>query len=132
MVRCCVRSAAGIEAARCRRQHTRHRATRTNPAFEYMAGAYYENDFDVEDIAANAQAQLDKQAEEAQSLECTSDASGFPASNWEEFHAVHNSAKFFKPRRYMPLAFPELMRPDIHVIELGCGAGASIIPVLQV
>lgn len=97
-----------------------------------MAGEYHESDFNVEDIATDAQAQLEKQAEAARLLQSTKEANGFPASNWEAFHAVHNSAKFFKPRRYMPLAFPELIQPGIHVVEVGCGAGASIIPVLQV
>lgn len=96
-----------------------------------MAGEYHESDFNVEDIAADAQAQLKKQAEEADLLQ-TSDATEFPALNWEQFHATHNSAKFFKPRRYVSLAFPELLQSNAHVVELGCGAGASIIPVLQV
>ena len=57
-----------------------------------------------------------------------------PYRNWEAFHATHSSAQFFKERRYVPLAFPELMRedPPMHIVELGCGCGSSIVPVLKV
>jgi hypothetical protein len=60
--------------------------------------------------------------------------SNFPPSKWESFHLVHSSARFFKERRYLPLAFPELLRAEepIHIVELGCGAGASILPILKV
>lgn len=115
----------------CRRHHRVPGVSRARAGLEYMAGEYHESDFNVADVAADAQEQLRKQAEEADLLQ-TSDASDFPALNWEDFHATHNSAKFFKPRRYVALAFPELMQRNIHVVELGCGAGASIIPVLQV
>lgn len=34
----------------------------------------------------------------------------------------------------MPLAFPEVMQVDplLHIVELGCGCGASIVPILKV
>eukprot|EP00892_Ulva_mutabilis_P009659 jgi/Ulvmu1/7065/UM033_0125.1 len=130
MVLWCARGVAGKVASRFGHR-THHSTVHSTPAFKYMAGEYHETDFNVEDIAADAQARLEKQAEEAQTLHSMNKASEFPASNWEDFHAVHSSAKFFKPRRYMPLAFPELVQADIHVVELGCGAGASIMPVLQ-
>ena len=62
----------------------------------------------------------------------TSKVTDFPASNWEDFHATHYSAKFFRERRYMPLAFPELLQPNAHILEIGAGAGASIVPILKV
>lgn len=71
------------------------------------------------------------QAELAAQLQ-TSRVTDFSASNWEHFHATHYSAKFFRERRYMPLAFPELLKADAHILEIGSGAGASIVPVLKV
>lgn len=62
----------------------------------------------------------------------TSKVTDFPTSNWEDFHATHSSAKFFKPRRYICLAFPALLQPGVHILEIGCGCGASIIPTLKV
>lgn len=55
-------------------------------------------------------------------------------SNWERFHKAHSSAKFFKERRYLPLAFPDLVdgQPKLHIVELGAGAGAAVMPILRV
>jgi hypothetical protein len=44
----------------------------------------------------------------------------------------HRRGRFFKERRYLPLAFPDILDPSVpHVVELGAGAGASLLPVLQ-
>lgn len=126
-----------------------------------MAGEYHENDFDVSEIADEAHGVLSQQvtttithsgpalailnhspvdcidtnthvqAELAAQLH-TSKVTDFPAANWEEFHATHNSAKFFKERRYICLAFPELLQQNAHILEIGCGHGSSIVPVLKV
>ena len=51
---------------------------------------------------------------------------------WEAFHSRHRRGRFFKERRYLPLAFPEILDPGVlHVVELGAGAGASLLPVLR-
>lgn len=50
---------------------------------------------------------------------------------WEAFHQRHAAARFFKEKRYIPLAFPALMKPDIHVAEIGCGCGSALLPVLK-
>jgi len=54
--------------------------------------------------------------------------------DWDKFYAsTARSAKFFKERRYILLEFPCLtvQQPPIHVVELGCGYGASLMPVLK-
>lgn len=56
---------------------------------------------------------------------------------WEAFHKRHSSARFFKEKRYIPLAFPMLMqkappgRDCLHVAEIGCGCGSALLPVLK-
>ena len=53
---------------------------------------------------------------------------------WEAFHARDNgSSRFYKERRYLPLAFPALADEarTRHVFELGCGAGSALLPVLR-
>ncbi|KAK9841962.1 hypothetical protein WJX81_001465 [Elliptochloris bilobata] len=59
---------------------------------------------------------------------------GDDAANWERFHLRCNkSARFYKERRYLLLEFPALARtdPSPRVVELGCGAGSSLLPVLK-
>jgi len=50
---------------------------------------------------------------------------------WEAFHQRHTAARFFKEKRYIPLEFPVLMKPDLHVAEIGCGCGSALLPVLK-
>ena len=59
--------------------------------------------------------------------------SEFRAATWEAFHAQHSTAQFFRQRRYLSLAWPQLTQqtPPLHIVELGCGAGASIVPILK-
>jgi len=55
------------------------------------------------------------------------------ANDWDKFYRAHASARFFKERRYLLLEFPQLAdtsRP-LHVVELGCGCGSSLLPVLR-
>lgn len=53
--------------------------------------------------------------------------------SWEEFHSTHSQARFFKERRYLLLEFPQLgvTHPPQHFVELGCGCGSSLLPVLR-
>ena len=54
---------------------------------------------------------------------------------WEAFHARDNAtARFYKERRYLLLEFPVLavQEPPQHIVELGCGCGSALLPVLKV
>ncbi|KAL0035798.1 hypothetical protein WJX77_003039 [Trebouxia sp. C0004] len=53
---------------------------------------------------------------------------------WEAFHARDNAtARFYKERRYLLLEFPCLTvsEPPQHFVEIGCGCGSSLLPVLK-
>lgn len=53
---------------------------------------------------------------------------------WEAFHARDNAtARFYKERRYLLLEFPALTvtQPPQHFLEIGCGCGSSLLPVLK-
>ncbi|ETW78806.1 hypothetical protein HETIRDRAFT_478113 [Heterobasidion irregulare TC 32-1] len=58
-----------------------------------------------------------------------------PARHWDNFYQM-NAANFFKNRKWLPLEFPELVaaaQPSAGpqtVVEIGCGAGNSIFPLL--
>lgn len=52
---------------------------------------------------------------------------------WDVFHARDNAtARFYKERRYLPLAFPDAVAPSVRrIMELGTGAGSSLLPLLR-
>ncbi|CAI0464715.1 unnamed protein product [Linum tenue] len=52
---------------------------------------------------------------------------------WQSFHVRHSAGKFFKERRYLLKEFPELASSPkfSKVLEVGCGNGSSLIPVLR-
>jgi hypothetical protein len=52
--------------------------------------------------------------------------------HWEAFYKQHVEARFYKLRRYILLEFPALAKlsEGDHVMEIGCGCGSSILPVL--
>ncbi|TFL02264.1 S-adenosyl-L-methionine-dependent methyltransferase [Pterulicium gracile] len=58
-----------------------------------------------------------------------------PSRNWDEFYKS-NEANFFKDRKWLHNEFPELVAAaqsdagQKTIVELGCGAGNSIFPVL--
>lgn len=57
----------------------------------------------------------------------------YDRSSWENFHSQHSRARFFKERRYLLLEFPQLgvTDPPQHFVEVGCGCGSSLLPVLR-
>jgi hypothetical protein len=51
-------------------------------------------------------------------------------NSWEAFHQQHASGRFFRPKRYLTEEFPQLVAPGIHILDIGAGNGASVIPIL--
>lgn len=73
-----------------------------------------------------ASAQVGPQAEA-----CSPMQSPFEGTKWEEFYRQNSTARFYKLRRYILLEFPMLAEPGaLHVAEIGCGCGSSILPVM--
>lgn len=66
----------------------------------------------------------------------TKEYNGKPAKFWDKFYSNHKD-QFFKNRRWLPLEFPELVmccEPDAGpklVLEVGCGAGNTVFPLLM-
>lgn len=50
------------------------------------------------------------------------------AGKWDAFYRSHERS-FFKDRKWLAAEFPELFVPDSRVLELGCGAGNTILPL---
>lgn len=101
--------------------------------------AYYDADFahaDLAPIAAPALAAIPTlDAAAAQRFLARADGAG-AAGAWEAFYKLHaRSASVYKPRRYLPLAFAELLVDQGHdgaaLLEVGCGLGSSLAAVLE-
>lgn len=66
----------------------------------------------------------------------TADYNARPAAFWNKFYS-HHADQFFKDRRWLPLEFPELVaccEPEAGpktVLEVGCGAGNTVFPLLM-
>jgi 2-polyprenyl-3-methyl-5-hydroxy-6-metoxy-1,4-benzoquinol methylase len=58
---------------------------------------------------------------------------------WHEFYK-RNSDHFYKDRHYLHIVFPELKPPvipapntlPIHLLEIGCGVGNAVTPLLEI
>lgn len=50
---------------------------------------------------------------------------------WENFHQLHAHGRFFRPKNYLTAEFRQLEAPGLHILDIGAGNGASILPVLS-
>jgi hypothetical protein len=109
-----------------------------------LATEYYERDYDYDEHLAHVAPLLRAQQEAAARVpvekravlppplspllgEDDGDATG---NAWEVFFREHSTARFFRERRYFPLAFPALNHANA-ILEIGAGAGAALLPVLR-
>ena len=106
-----------------------------------VAGEYHSADFPWESCILEGEAAIRHQIDEYFSTsEFDSDESHrhengnliADKGDWEAFHQQHAAARFFKEKRYIPLEFPILVDTQpLHVAEIGCGCGSSLLPVLK-
>ena len=112
------------------------------------AEAYHSRDFQWESLRDEVEGLLERTAKQDETsaptltrkrpqkkdADCTS--SMIP---WEAFYTRHSRNIFFKERRYLTKEFPELSRAfqteennkPLRVLEIGCGTGSSVLPVLR-
>lgn len=94
-----------------------------------LANAFYERDFDWEELRAEREGEWDR-TEIAPVVPSASEA-----QVWDSLY-VHKGKLMFKPRRYILKAFPELERllseqQLVRILDCGSGNGASILPLVE-
>ncbi|KAI9923118.1 hypothetical protein PsorP6_001656 [Peronosclerospora sorghi] len=94
----------------------------------------HSNDFDWFDLATECRMQeamnlcVEKKLETVATQKLAKEAK----DKWDVFHQ-RNKGKVYKPRNYLIKEFPEICAPDrqvVEVLELGCGYGSAIFPIL--
>ena len=82
----------------------------------------------------NALEQIRKQIEKSENVEEKMKVAGETASeNWNCFYEKHEN-KFFKDRSWLFTEFERLNpknSPELVVLELGCGNGSNVVPLLE-
>ncbi|KAE9027946.1 hypothetical protein PR003_g2950 [Phytophthora rubi] len=97
----------------------------------------HSHDFEWEDLAMECQTQEDNSVEVVQEKDKeglleTQQLAKEAKDKWDVFHQ-RNNGKVYKPRNYLVKEFPELYAPErdvVEVLELGCGYGSAIFPIL--
>lgn len=80
---------------------------------------------------------LARQAETKLTLEEAEEFHSSPAGYWDTFYSSHEN-RFFKDRKWLHLEFPELVEATLEgagektVLEVGCGAGNTVFPLLEI
>ncbi|KAK1934246.1 Methyltransferase-like protein 6 [Phytophthora citrophthora] len=94
----------------------------------------HSHDFEWDDLARECQLQEEINVDpiEDEGLLETQQLADEAKNKWNVFHQ-RNNGKVYKPRNYLVKEFPELSTPELEtleVLELGCGYGSAIFPIL--
>ena len=82
-------------------------------------------------MEAEAEAIIAQQLQEAHPTSPEEDViTAEAAGRWNKFYH-NNERSFFKDRKWLQAEFPELFVPNSSVLELGCGAGNTILPLAR-
>ncbi|CAI5745792.1 unnamed protein product [Peronospora destructor] len=96
---------------------------------------FHSHDFEWEDLARKCRIYEEEDADEKdKNYRCveTQQLTKAAKDKWDAFHQ-RNNGKVYKPRNYLVKEFPELCtseREVVEVLELGCGYGSAIFPIL--
>jgi methyltransferase-like protein 6 len=91
---------------------------------------YHSSDFEFEEWAAEVSSS--KNLPEVTDIDSISRPAAVESKNdWDYFFEQHNGGSFFKPRRYIEKEFQTYLCEANTVLEVGCGYGCSMFPLLE-
>ncbi|GMI41380.1 hypothetical protein TrCOL_g8207 [Triparma columacea] len=102
--------------------------------------AYFDADFEFSELEVDGcdfLSTLNVQVSSSTTNSLSSSASPPPGPAWTKFHSDHSSAKFFRPKRYLPQSFSAAidhlcgLSASPVILEVGSGAGAALFPLLK-
>jgi len=95
-----------------------------------LAKQYFENDFDIAEAEAAYRTRVALGTAAAAAAKAA--AARDDAETWDQIFLLRG-ARQYRPRSFILLAFPEIaqrLQPNGSLVDLGCGAGASVMPLL--
>ena len=94
---------------------------------------YHCHDFEWEDLRADVEANPSFSYHLSPFPTITASPQPPSSEAWRSFHRRHASGRFFKERRYLLKEFPELLNSKgcAKVLEVGCGNGSTVVPILR-
>ncbi|DAZ97963.1 TPA: LOW QUALITY PROTEIN: hypothetical protein N0F65_006388 [Lagenidium giganteum] len=105
--------------------------------------SFHCHDFEWEDLARTCEPVIQERdaadgavCEGSSAAADSTELSILAKDNWNVFHK-QNNGKVYKPRNYLVKEFPELIemgkeQDRVELVEIGCGYGSSVLPILQV
>ena len=119
----CCRRALTASGKRLGRRRASSRSTPCEPLTFHD-----QRDFDWAEHAAQFKQLLDSRVTLSSCDGCGLDEQ---ALYWERSFEAGTARRNFKERRYLLRQFPLLEREQLRVLEVGCGTGSSVLPILK-
>ena len=128
MVTCCRRGLCGALRTRLGLGQRASSRSTARPSLAFHVAFHEQRDFDWAQHAAQFASSLDTPVAETS---CGGTGLDEQAALWERSFEAGTARRNFKERRYLLHQFPLLQRERLRILEVGCGTGSSVLPILR-